>query len=66
MANLSKYLTPSKTKLESKGVASVRSCVINLTELKPDLTINGMATATVKAFETVYGLEAAALREQDI
>ena len=59
MANLGKYLTPSKTKLESKGVASVRSRVINLTELKPDLTIDGMAQAMVKAFETVYGLESA-------
>ena len=49
MANLGKYLTPSKTKLESKGVASVRSRVINVTELKPDLTIDGMAQAMVKA-----------------
>ena len=65
MANLGKYLTPSKTKLESKGVASVRSRVINLTELKPDLTIDGMAQAMVKAFETVYGLEAQELREED-
>ena len=63
MANLGKYLTPSKTKLESKGVASVRSRVINLTELKPDLTIDGMAQAMVQAFETVYGLEAQELRE---
>ena len=65
MDNLGKYLTPSKTKLESKGVASVRSRVINLTELKPDLTIGGMAAAMVKAFETVYGLEAWELHEQD-
>ena len=65
MANLGKYLTPSKTKLESKGVASVRSRVINLTELKPDLTIDGMAQAMVKAFETVYGLEAQELREEN-
>ena len=62
MANLGKYLTPSKTKLESKGVASVRSRVINLTELKPDLTIDGMARSMVKAFETVYSLEAVELR----
>jgi len=65
MANLGKYLTPSKTKLESKGVASVRSRVINLTELKPDLTIDGMAQAMVKALETVYGLKAEELREED-
>ena len=65
MANLGKYLTPSQRKLQSKGVASVRSRVINLTELKPDLTIDGMAQAMVKAFETVYGLEAQELREEN-
>ena len=65
MQHLGQYLTPSKTKLASKGVASVRSRVINLTDLKPDLTIDGMAQAMVKAFETVYGLSAEALREQD-
>ena len=42
MANLGKYLTPSKVKLESKGVASVRSRVINLTELVPTLTVAQM------------------------
>ena len=58
MANLGKYLTPSKVKLESKGVASVRSRVINLTELVPTLSVAQMADAMVKAAEKVYGLEA--------
>ena len=65
MANLGKYLTPSKVKLESKGVASVRSRVINLTELRPTLTIAEMADAMVKASEKVYGLEARMLSEAD-
>lgn len=65
MANLGKYLTPSKAKLESKGVASVRSRVINLTELRPSLTIAEMAQAMVQAFEHVYGLTAQELRESD-
>ena len=65
MQHLGQYLTPSKTKLESKGVASVRSRVINLTDLKPDLTIDSMAKAMVRAFETVYGLPAEKLSEQD-
>ena len=66
MSDLGKYLTPSRAKLESKGVASVRSRVINLTELKPDLTIDGMAHAMVGALETVYGLPARALHESDL
>ena len=65
MANLGKYLTPSKVKLESKGVASVRSRVINLTELRPTLTISEMAEAMVKAAEKVYGLEAKMLSDED-
>lgn len=65
MANLGKYLTPSKVKLESKGVASVRSRVINLTELVPTLTVAQMAEAMVKAAEKVYDLEAKTLSETD-
>ena len=66
MANLGKYLTPSKVKLESKGVASVRSRVINLTELRPTLTISEMAGTMVKAAEKVYALSAVMLHEEDL
>ena len=66
LASLGRYLTPSRAKLESKGVASVRSRVINLTELKPDLTVACLARTMVEAFETVYGLKAKELREQDL
>lgn len=66
MENLGKYLTPSKVKLQSKGVASVRSRVINLCELKPSLTIDDMAQAMVKAFEAVYGLPAKRLCAEDL
>lgn len=55
MENLSKYLTPPKSKLEAKGVASVRSRVINLKELSPALTIESMAEYMEKAFGDVYG-----------
>ena len=65
MENLGKYLTPSHAKLESKGVTSVRSRVINLTEVKPGLTVERLAGAMVAAFERVYGLTAHALRESD-
>ena len=58
MTRLGKYLSPSKTKLSSKGVKSVRSRVINLCELKPELTAEDMEQAMVTAFEKVYGLSA--------
>ena len=55
---LSRYLSPPKAKLEAKGVASVRSRVVNLSELSPGLTCDKMKQLMVKAFETVYDLPA--------
>ena len=55
---LGRYLSPPKAKLEAKGVASVRSRVVNLTELAPGLTIEGMRQNMIQAFEEVYGLSA--------
>ena len=56
---LARYLTPSKAKLETKGVPSVRARVVNLRELCPALTIDGLKQALVDAFESVYGLKSA-------
>ncbi len=56
---LQRYLTPSKAKMETKGVASVRSRVVNLIELCPSLTIGGLKRALMDAFDLVYGLESA-------
>lgn len=58
MEKLSRYLSPSKAKLESKGVASVRSRVVNLKELAPQLTIDSMRDLMCAAFEEVYGCKA--------
>lgn len=55
MEKLSRYLTPSKAKLEAKGVASVRSRVTNLKTLVPQLTCEMMADYMQKAFADVYG-----------
>lgn len=55
MEKLSRYLTPSKAKLEAKGVQSVRSRVVNLQTLVPSLTCEKMALAMEEAFAKVYG-----------
>ena len=55
---LGRYLSPPKAKLQAKGVASVRSRVVNLTELSPTLTIEGMRSHMAQAFQDVYGLTA--------
>lgn len=57
---LGRYLSPPKAKLQAKGVASVRSRVVNLKELSPALTIHGMRENMVQAFQDVYGLTAEA------
>lgn len=53
---LQRYLSPSKAKMQAKGVSSVQSRVINLRELVPSLTCDGMRQAMADAFSQVYGL----------
>jgi lipoate-protein ligase A len=50
MGRLSNYLTVSKTKLEAKGIKSVRSRVVNLCELAPELTVEAFESALIAAF----------------
>lgn len=56
MDKLGRYLSPPKAKLAAKGVASVRSRVVNLKELAPELTIDIMKRHMVDAFCKVYGI----------
>ena len=57
---LGRYLSPPKAKLQAKGVASVRSRVVNLRELAPTLTIEAMRDFMTQAFQEVYGRKAEA------
>lgn len=52
---MTRYLTPPKAKLEAKGIKSVKSRVLNLTELAPTLTCETMKAHLLSAFEAVYG-----------
>ena len=51
---MKKYLNVSKEKLASKGVKSVSSRVINLKELRPDISIEAFGTSLRDAFEEKY------------
>ena len=57
LKQVERYLSPSKAKLKAKGVESVRSRVINLRELAPEITCESLAKDMVRAFEKVYGLQ---------
>ncbi|MBR2937462.1 MAG: lipoate--protein ligase [Oscillospiraceae bacterium] len=62
---LGRYLSPPKAKLEAKGVTSVRSRVVNLKELAPELTIDRMKAYMAEAFSQVYGMAATPLSLTD-
>ena len=68
MEKLQRYLSPSKAKLEAKGIASVRSRVINLQELNPNLTCDIMRQYMADAFCAEYGLKASvvSLTDEDL
>lgn len=66
MEKLGRYLNPSKAKLQSKGVDSVRSRVVNLKQLKQELTIEELCNALQKAFASVYGAEPEILTDADL
>ncbi len=57
---MGRYLSPSKAKLESKGVESVRSRVVNLRELNPAITVDALKAAMRQAFAEVYDLPVSA------
>ena len=54
MSILPRYLTPDEDKLKAKGVKSVSSRVMNLSEMG-NVTIESMSEAMVNAFRAEYG-----------
>jgi lipoate-protein ligase A len=60
-----RYLSASQDKIRSKGVDSVKSRIINLTELNPAITIPALSAALRESFDEVYGIKAEALGNRD-
>jgi lipoate-protein ligase A len=52
---LGKCLTPPKKKLESKGIKSVKSRVVNLKQIKPDIKVEQIKEAMIRSFIKFYG-----------
>ena len=55
MEDLQRYLKPKPAKLQKHGVASVRSRVVNLSELNADITSESIVPHLRSAFEEEYG-----------
>lgn len=53
-SDMGRYLSVPKDKLESKGVRSVRSRVVNLAELNDAITVESISEALLQAFEEEY------------
>ena len=66
MDKLGRYLNPSKAKLQAKGVDSVRSRVVNLSELSPAITIETMKQAMAKAFADVYDAPMSVIADHEL
>lgn len=66
MEDLQRYLKPKPAKLQKHGVASVRSRVVNLSELNPGITSESIVPHLQRAFEEEYGGEAREVAFGDI
>ncbi|MFA6866074.1 MAG: lipoate--protein ligase [Clostridia bacterium] len=55
LSRLATFLTPSKQKIMSKGITSVRSRVINLKTLNDEITIDKIIENLKISFENLYG-----------
>lgn len=62
-SKIQNYLTPDISKLQAKGVKSVKSRVINLKEINKNLTPDKMREYLVLAAEEIYGVKATPMEE---
>jgi lipoate-protein ligase A len=74
MTALSRYLTPNKVKLQSKGVSSVEAHVMNLKTIAPQISHSAIGTAITNSFFKEHGItcdiidldEQATMREEHV
>ncbi|MHC1785511.1 MAG: lipoate--protein ligase [Christensenellales bacterium] len=52
---LTRFLQVDPRKYQSKGVSSLRSRVVNLQDLNPDITVDAMKDALKESFSKIYG-----------
>ncbi len=65
LSKLNNYLTVSKIKLESKGIDSVRSRVLNLSQIDKKITAESLKEALSRSFKKVYPFKEAKYITED-
>lgn len=55
---LSRYLNPSKLKLQSHGIKSIKSRVANITDFQPHVTMDDLDTSLILSFSHAINCEA--------
>lgn len=63
---MNRYLTVSQDKMKSKGVDSVRSRVVNLSQYDKSLTTGKMALLLLKSFGDVYDMPVQLVKEETL
>lgn len=58
LGRISRYLTPGKTKLASKGIPSVKARVANLADFNPELRHENLCDTIIEEFCREYGKKA--------
>jgi lipoate-protein ligase A len=58
-----KYLSPPPEKISSKGIASIKSRIVNLAELDGALTIEKLSEVLIESVERAYGCMGTLLRD---
>ncbi|UWG98070.1 lipoate--protein ligase [Dehalobacter sp. DCM] len=65
-SEMTKYLQVSEKKIQSKGIDSISARVINLRELNPNITINGLIESIKKLFAMSYGENYVQMTENEL
>lgn len=55
LTKMANYLTVHPLKMKAKGVTSVRSRVVNLYDLAPEMNVENLMESLMKSFEKIYG-----------
>lgn len=66
MKNMVKYLNVDGSKMNYKGVKSVPSKVVNLSDLNPSVTVESLTASLKESFGKVYGLPVHEIHSCDI